>query len=128
MDFRDIATVLEYLDGKTQTLPSGVTVDVRRDTPAPSAQSRSAPPKPEGVLVRAPCPGRVVPASGPGVVREGETIGEIQCGRRRVAIIAPITGHVGQWFFESGQFVEFDQALVVLKRSPLHRRAGGREA
>ena len=74
----------EYLDGKTQTLPSGVTVDVRRDTPAPSAQSRSAPPKPEGVLVRAPCPGRVVPASGPGVVREGETIGEIQCGRRRV--------------------------------------------
>ncbi len=77
MEFRDIATVLEYLDGKTQTLPSGVTVDVRRDTPAPSAQSRSAPPKPEGVLVRAPCPGRVVPAGGPGAVREGETIGEI---------------------------------------------------
>ena len=116
LDFREIATVLEYLDGKTQTLPHGVSVDFQHETP-PIAESQPPAQKAGPVLVRAPCPGRVQMQSAAQIVREGETIAEVLCGRRRVPVLAPAAGTLGVPLFQSGQFVEFDQVLAILNTS-----------
>lgn len=117
LDFREIATVLEYLDGKTQALPHGVSVDFQHETSAPMAEPQPPAQKPGPVLVRAPCPGRVQITSAAQVVREGETIAEVLCGRRRVPVLAPAAGTLGVPLFQSGQFVEFDQVLAILNNS-----------
>ena len=113
LDYRCIATLLEYIDGNAQTLPSGVVIEFQRAAPA-----EPQPAQERYVLVRSPRPGRVKAIVSGGAVREAEAIGEILCGRQRVAIVAPFTGHVSKWLQQEGQFVEFDQALVVLKPQP----------
>jgi biotin carboxyl carrier protein len=136
----DVSKILEIVDGaphlnEIEFVHDGFHFHFQRGTPARSAsRAPTAPPSPllagtkqasdlKDATVRAPQPGTFccssmsdeVPSIKLGQrVRADDTICVIKTAAHRTAIKAGVDGVVKHIFAQSGEFMEFDQLLIVL--------------
>lgn len=119
---RDAFVVLRLLDeessGTTDVVRDGLHVRIERGSGPVATPEARAPGAERCAIVRAPVVGRVrwsVDLSGPVSVRAGEVLGRVELGARTTSVASERSGTVVRRHVADGDFVEYGQALLVVK-------------